>query len=94
MAFLGPNDILVLEKNSGNVLRIVDGHVLNKPLLHVNVATPFLEWGLLGIAVSKQATGVKDGRPFSVFLYYTEPGGKPGVAAGNHLYKYKYLIIN
>ena len=25
MAFLGPNDILALEKNSGNVLRIVDG---------------------------------------------------------------------
>ena len=34
MAFLGPNDILVLEKNSGNVLRIVDGRVLEKPLLH------------------------------------------------------------
>jgi aldose sugar dehydrogenase len=28
MAFLGPNDILVLEKNSGNVLRIVDGSLI------------------------------------------------------------------
>ena len=55
MAFLGPNDILVLEKNSGNVLRIVDGSLIKKPLLHVNVPTQFLEWGLLGIAISKQA---------------------------------------
>ncbi len=28
MAFLGPNNILVLEKNSGNVLRILDGNLI------------------------------------------------------------------
>ncbi len=27
MAFLGPNDILVAEKNSGNVQRLVDGNI-------------------------------------------------------------------
>ena len=39
MAFLGPNDILVLDKNKGTVNRIVNGVMLKKPLLDVNVAT-------------------------------------------------------
>ena len=94
MAFLGPNGILVLEKNSGNVLRILDGNLIKKPLLHVNVATQFLEWGLLGIAISKQANpgGNNSGQVHTyVFLYYTESGGKPGVAAGNHLYRYELV---
>ncbi|MGB7954984.1 MAG: hypothetical protein WCF23_13475, partial [Candidatus Nitrosopolaris sp.] len=34
MAFIGPNDILVLEKNTGTVVRIADGEILKKPLLH------------------------------------------------------------
>jgi aldose sugar dehydrogenase len=33
MAFLGPNDILVLEKNTGTVQRIVNGQMLPQPLL-------------------------------------------------------------
>src|SRR5215475_11667018 len=74
MAFLGPNDILVLEKNSGNVLRIIDGQLSKKPLLHVNAATQFLEWGLLGIAISKQTNSAGDdgtGQVHTyVFLYY------------------------
>src|ERR687884_120423 len=37
MAFLGPNDILVLEKDDGTVHRIVNGKMLPKPLLDVNV---------------------------------------------------------
>src|SRR6478752_6603971 len=52
MAFLDPNDILVLEKNEGTVRRIVNGSMLQQPLLHVNVANDG-ERGLLGIAVSK-----------------------------------------
>jgi glucose/arabinose dehydrogenase len=39
MAFLGPNDILVLEKDQGTVQRIVNGNMLTQPVLHVNVAT-------------------------------------------------------
>ena len=50
MAFLGPNDILVLEKNTGMVKRIVNGVKLKKPLLDVNVANQN-ERGTLGIAV-------------------------------------------
>ena len=75
MAFLGPNNILVLEKNSGNVLRILDGNLIKKPLLHVNAATQFLEWGLLGIAISKQTNPASDdsGQVHTyVFLYYTK----------------------
>ena len=33
MAFLAPNDILVLEKNNGTVRRIVNGQLLEKPSL-------------------------------------------------------------
>ena len=52
MAFLGPDDILVLEKDNGTVQRIVNGKMLPEPVLDVNVANKF-ERGLLGIAVAK-----------------------------------------
>src|SRR5215208_8345954 len=39
MAFLGPNDILVLEKEKGTVQRIVNGKMLPAPVLTVDVAT-------------------------------------------------------
>ncbi len=92
MAFIG-NDILVLEKNTGNVIRIVDGQVQKKPVLQVPVATA-IERGLLGIAVSKNNG---DGKTY-VFLFYTESGGgKSGddVSSntdpkGNRLYRYEY----
>ena len=48
MAFLAPNDILVLEKNNGYVRRIVNGQLLEKPLLDVNVANK-VERGMVGI---------------------------------------------
>src|SRR5690606_27954453 len=68
MAFLGPNDLLVTEKETGRVIHIVDGQIQEAPALDVSVATA-IERGLLGIAVSKQT----DGRTF-VFLSYTESG--------------------
>ena len=36
MAFIGPNDILVTEKNRGNVQRITNGIISSQPLLHVD----------------------------------------------------------
>ncbi|HEX6731245.1 MAG TPA: PQQ-dependent sugar dehydrogenase, partial [Pyrinomonadaceae bacterium] len=49
MAFIGPNDILLLEKNTGQVKRIVNGSVQGTVLdLGVNFAS---ERGLLGIAL-------------------------------------------
>ena len=82
MAFLGPNDILVLEKNTGNVHRITNGQLLPQPLLHVNVATQ-IERGMLGIAVTK------NGPTTYVFLYYTEAGGGVDNSTGNRLYRYE-----
>ena len=69
MAFLGDNDILVLEKNEGTVRRIVNGNMLEDPLLKVNVSAKS-ERGMLGIAVARDnGTTIK---PSYVFLYYTE----------------------
>ncbi|MDF2736619.1 MAG: gdhB 1 [Nitrososphaeraceae archaeon] len=48
--FLGENDILVIEKNTGQVKRILDGEILKEPVLDVNVASES-ERGLLGIAI-------------------------------------------
>src|ERR671921_789289 len=56
MAFLDPNDILVLEKDKGTVQRIVNGKMLPEPLLDVNVATS-VERCMCGIAVSSQSGG-------------------------------------
>jgi glucose/arabinose dehydrogenase len=66
-AFIGADDILVLEKNKGTVIRILNGEVMSEPLLDVSVANQ-VEQGLLGIAVSENLI---DNKTY-VFLYYTE----------------------
>src|SRR5215204_261739 len=88
MAFLGPNDILVLEKDKGTVQRIVNGEMLEDPVLDVNVNSQD-ERGLLGIAVSKNAT---NNRTY-VFLYYTEARGAEdgGEPIANRLYRYELV---
>ncbi len=93
MAFLGPNDILVTEKNTGKVIRVTNGLVMPQPVLDVPVASA-IERGLLGIAISKQP----DGKTY-VFLSYTESGDgvdKSDVDAlvdplGNRLYRYEFV---
>lgn len=65
MAFVGENDILVLEKNTGQVKRVVNGTVQNTVLdLAVNSAS---ERGLLGIALHPEFPT----NP-GVYLYWTE----------------------
>jgi glucose/arabinose dehydrogenase len=76
MAFLGPNDYLVLEKNTGVVKRIVNGAVQSVVLdLAVNSAS---ERGLLGIALHPDFPGTP-----SVYLYWTQSstGTDTGVLA-------------
>ena len=51
MAFLDHDNILVTEKDTGTVRRILNGVMLQKPLLDVNVAT-YGHRGMLGIAIS------------------------------------------
>ncbi|HKX96453.1 MAG TPA: PQQ-dependent sugar dehydrogenase, partial [Candidatus Nitrosocosmicus sp.] len=94
LAFFEHNDILVTEKETGKVIRVIDGQVKeNAPLLDVEVATD-MERGLLGLTLSKSMNDTKT----HVFLYYTESGsGKDGddvdagvEPVGNRLYKYEY----
>jgi len=85
IAFLGPNDILVLEKDKGTVQRIVNGKVLAEPLLEVNVADDGNR-GMLGIAVSKG----EEINSTNIFLYFTEaPQGEFPI--GNRVYKYELI---
>lgn len=84
MAFLAPDDILVLEKNTGKVQRIVNGSLEQNPLLQVKVGTE-VELGMLGIAISKN----QQGKTF-VFLYYTEANSS-GIVIGNRLYRYELM---
>lgn len=76
MAFLSQNDILVLEKDEGTVIRIIDGEVQPLPLLDVNVATE-VERCMCGIAVSQNN---ETGKTY-VFLYYTEAQDEDGGTA-------------
>ncbi len=64
MAFLGPNDLLVLERESGKVDRIVNGQLLKDPLIDVN--THFQD-GLIGITTTHNQNGST-----YVFLYFNE----------------------
>lgn len=106
MAFLGPNDILVIEKNQGTVRRIVNGTMLPEPLLDVNVANKN-ERGMLGIATAtrdfsnqsekEDMKGISDDSRF-VFLYYTESNDNDGddvtrakEPLGNRLYRYEFV---
>ena len=86
MAFLGPNDMLVLEKDQGTVQRIANGNMLAQPILSANVATEG-EKGMLGIAITKHMAA--NGNTF-VFLYYTENNGS-GSPLGNRVYRYELV---
>ena len=86
MAFLGKDDILVLEKNRGTVQRIVNAQTVHEPVIDVNVATE-VERCMCGIAVSSD-----DSNTQRIFLYYTEANFKDGgEAVGNRVYKYETL---
>jgi aldose sugar dehydrogenase len=103
MAFLGPNDILVTEKDAGTVRRVVNNTELQESLLNVSVAT-FAHRGLLGIAVApfpKTAVSYPNHRDHNsttayVFLYYTQAQTHTGdditegkQPLGNRVYRYE-----
>jgi aldose sugar dehydrogenase len=107
MAFIGPNDILVLEKDTGMVKRIVNGVILEEPILDVNVATAY-ERGLLGIAIGENENE-NDNNTIQrnskiIYLYYTESEqdanddcsdtgfcSKENEPLGNRLYRYELV---
>jgi aldose sugar dehydrogenase len=92
MAFLGQNDILVLEKDKGTVQRIVNGKMLEKPLLDVNVSG-HAEDGLVGIAITNNTKGNITGTHY-VYLYFTESANGDITAKnkpqGNRIYRYEF----
>ena len=84
LVFLGPDDLLVLQKDNGRVLRVTGG-VVQAQVLDVNVEASG-ERGLLGI--TKDPDFRHNG---FIYLYYTEAAGADGGAVlGNHLYRYRW----
>ncbi|MDQ3837096.1 MAG: PQQ-dependent sugar dehydrogenase [Thermoproteota archaeon] len=98
MAFLGMNDILVTEKDSGRVQRVVNGELQEDPVIDVQVANND-ERGLLGIDISNEnITGTTNDQKY-VFLYFTESGGgedgddwsEGNEPKGTRLYRYNVV---
>ena len=66
--FLGNDDLLLTEKDTGNVYEIINGNI-TAPLIHLNVTTRD-ERGLLGLAISGNVNNGSKDNTF-VYLYYT-----------------------
>ena len=90
MAFNGPDDILILEKEKGTVRRIVDGRLVPEALLKIDVGMPN-QTCMCGIAISR----TNPDRIY-VFLYFTETlarnqqeGRSSDLSLSNSLYRYE-----
>lgn len=94
MDFIGNDDLLVIEKNTGKVKRVTNGEVVGE-LLDLNVATKS-ERGLLGIAVldiskTKHASNYGPNDKF-VFLFVTETKNQDeGEILGNRVYRFDFV---
>ncbi|HEX5979416.1 MAG TPA: hypothetical protein VFY68_19185, partial [Nitrososphaeraceae archaeon] len=84
MAFLGPDDILVIDKNNGTVQRIVNETLELHPLFDATVATKS-ERGMAGIAVAPKLNSSQDGSTKQI------PGNKND--GNNSHYKDKYVFL-
>lgn len=89
MAFIGPDDILIVQREDGLVRRILNGVLLPDPVLDVAVDAAG-ERGLLGITLDPEF--VLNRR---VFLYYTESSIDVDTAGqapplGNRVYRYTW----
>ncbi|HWP58188.1 MAG TPA: PQQ-dependent sugar dehydrogenase [Candidatus Acidoferrales bacterium] len=89
MAFIGPDDILVLQKNDGRVRRVIGGILQAGEVLDVNVHSSS-ERGLLGIALHPAFPAT----PY-VYLYFTESStgsdtSDASTPLGNRIYRYTW----
>ncbi|HEX6294928.1 MAG TPA: PQQ-dependent sugar dehydrogenase [Nitrososphaeraceae archaeon] len=96
MAFLDQDDFLILEKNTGNVKRVIKNTLIEKPVLNVDTITIKDERGLLGIAISKKKNFYDDfyienrNLTHNVFLYYIECNDKKkNLDCENRIYRYE-----
>ena len=78
MEFIG-NDILVIQKNDGNVRIIRDGQLQDEPILHFDVESRGLE-GLLGVEVVES----------NVYFYVTQLTQNKEEPEVNRIYLYKW----
>ena len=93
--FLGKDDFLLLEKNTGDIYRILNGNVTG-PLIHIDVSQKD-ERGLLGIAILENDNLNKDKDKTFVFLYYTlctKDHSKYNSPCGNYVYRYRFETEN
>jgi glucose/arabinose dehydrogenase len=87
MAFIGGNDLLVLQKGDGRVRRVTNGVLQAGPVLDVNVDNAS-ERGLLGIAVHPNFPTTP-----LIYLYYTESSAASdtsGSPLANRVYRYTW----
>jgi len=82
MDFLGQDDFLVLQKNNGQIRRVLNDVLQTNPVLDVSVSSNS-ERGLLGIEILQT-------NPLTVYLYFTESTSDGGSALGNRIYKYTW----
>ena len=85
LAFIGPDDILVLQQIDGTVLRVTGGVVQPSPVLDLAVDCALLDRGLLGIALDPDF--VNDGW---VYLNYVAAEEDNGPATGIHIERYRW----
>lgn len=80
MAFVDSHNILVLEKNSGDIRLVSNGILKEEPVLELDVDSTTLTCcrGLLGIAVND--TSFTNDNNKQVFLYYTSAGAAAAAA--------------
>ena len=84
LTFLGPDDFLVIEEDTGKVKRVVDGEI-SQTVLDLDVSTDDSR-GLIGI------DSYQNGSKTFVFLYYAESSSSrddEGDPLGNRLYRYE-----
>lgn len=85
ITFIGPDEFLVIEEDTGKIKRVIDGQV-TQTILDLNVATDDSR-GLLGI------DSTRNGNTTLVFLYLTESSssddGDDDKPLGNRLYRYE-----
>jgi aldose sugar dehydrogenase len=97
MAFIGANDFLILEKDTGTVRRVTNGVLQAAPVLGVSVFTAGTifgdEQGLLGIAIHPDFPA----KPW-VYLFFTESGLNPDTpcysTVCNNVYRYDWDAVN
>jgi glucose/arabinose dehydrogenase len=82
MAFVAPDDILVLEKDLARVRRVLAGVVDPVPVLSLPANTEN-ERGALGIAVDTSS-------PPNVFIFFTEAATLGGPPIANRVYRYQW----